>query len=272
MNWIINNSIVFRPGSKCLTSLNDPDKKIILTSPASHCLLILLEAAPNIVSHQELFKKVWEDNGLIVPVNTLYHNISTIRRGLRDAGMPDNFIMTVSRKGFQIAENADLQRVDASELAAFGAPIKTPSPPSSEDVIDDTINIPSAEDGSRHNSAGYLVCIMAAIGLAILGSYLLTSFMNNGKEENYFRNYRFVEQVQNCHFFVKDVGHENSNGYENYKSLILNSSNDCKKYPWIYFMISSTSPSSIIFACKKNYQQATHPDCITFSFRETSDE
>lgn len=155
MNWIINNSIVFRPGSKCLTSLNDPDKKIILTSPASHFLLILLEAAPNIVSHQELFKKVWEDNGLIVPVNTLYHNISTIRRGLRDAGMPDNFIMTVSRKGFQIAENADLQRVDASELAAFGAPIKTPSPPSSEDVIDrrDVIyNINENKDTYRFHS------------------------------------------------------------------------------------------------------------------------
>lgn len=101
MYWIINDNIEFRPDSKKLISVSNPELNVVLTTPASRCLLLLLEASPDVVTQQEFFKKVWEDEGMLVPANTLYQNISIVRRGLRAVGETDRILVaTVPRKGF----------------------------------------------------------------------------------------------------------------------------------------------------------------------------
>ena len=103
MHWIINEYIEFRPVLKKLTSLKNPEVSVILTTPASRCLLLLLEASPDIVLQQDFFKKVWEEEGMLVPANTLYQNISIVRRGLHAVGDTDQkLIATIPRKGCQI--------------------------------------------------------------------------------------------------------------------------------------------------------------------------
>lgn len=50
---------------------------------------------------------------MLVPANTLYQNISIIRRGLRTTGETDDtLVATVPRKGFQIEKNVRVTRVD----------------------------------------------------------------------------------------------------------------------------------------------------------------
>ena len=100
MYWIINKNIEFWPENKRLISLKNPAQSVTLTAPASHCLVLLLEAAPELVSQQVFFKKVWEDEGILVPANTLYQNISIVRRGLRDVGETDNSSIPISTKVF----------------------------------------------------------------------------------------------------------------------------------------------------------------------------
>ncbi|WP_259270615.1 winged helix-turn-helix domain-containing protein [Klebsiella pneumoniae] len=101
MYWIINKNIEFWPENKRLISLKNPAQSVTLTAPASHCLVLLLEATPELVSQQVFFKKVWEDEGILVPANTLYQNISIVRRGLRDVGETDNsIVVTVPQKAF----------------------------------------------------------------------------------------------------------------------------------------------------------------------------
>ena len=60
-----------------------PELSVILTTPASRCLVLLLESAPEVVNQRDFFTKVWGEDGMLVPANTLYQNISIIRRGLR---------------------------------------------------------------------------------------------------------------------------------------------------------------------------------------------
>lgn len=117
MYWIINKNIEFWPENKRLISLKNPAQSVTLTAPASHCLVLLLEATPELVSQQVFFKKVWEDEGILVPANTLYQNISIVRRGLRDVGETDNsIVVTVPRKGFHINPNVNVERMDEKPL------------------------------------------------------------------------------------------------------------------------------------------------------------
>lgn len=118
MYWIINDNIEFRPDSKKLISVTNPEINVVLTTPASRCLLLLLNASPDVVTQQEFFKKVWEDEGMLVPANTLYQNISIVRRGLRAVGETDRILVaTVPRKGFQIDKSVKISRVAAVQEA-----------------------------------------------------------------------------------------------------------------------------------------------------------
>ncbi|MFW8062688.1 transcriptional regulator, partial [Klebsiella pneumoniae] len=52
MYWIINKNIEFWPENNRLISLKNPAQSVTLTAPASHCLVLLLEATPELVSQQ----------------------------------------------------------------------------------------------------------------------------------------------------------------------------------------------------------------------------
>lgn len=122
MYWIINKNIEFWPENKRLISLKNPALSVTLTAPASHCLVLLLEASPELVSQQTFFKKVWEDEGILVPANTLYQNISIVRRGLRDVGETDNsLVVTVPRKGFHINANVNIEKREKISLDSVGS-------------------------------------------------------------------------------------------------------------------------------------------------------
>ncbi|HGB5535994.1 TPA: transcriptional regulator, partial [Salmonella enterica subsp. diarizonae serovar 61:r:-] len=114
MHWIINRYIVFLPDNKKLVSLNNQDVEVVLTAPACRCLLLLLESHPDIVTQRQFYKTVWEDDGIIVPANTLYQNISIVRRGLRNVGQTEAPVVnTIPRKGFQIDKDVEITCVDS---------------------------------------------------------------------------------------------------------------------------------------------------------------
>ncbi len=75
-----------RAGLNVLISVHNADLNVVLTTPASRCLSLLLEAFPDVVAQQDFFTRVWEEEGMRVPTNTLYQNISIIRRGFRAVG------------------------------------------------------------------------------------------------------------------------------------------------------------------------------------------
>ncbi|EFV5866590.1 transcriptional regulator, partial [Shigella sonnei] len=99
MYWIINDNIEFWPEHRKLISVHNADLNVVLTTPASRCLSLLLEAFPDVVAQQDFFTIVWEEEGMRVPTNTLYQNISIIRRGFRAVGdTTHSLIATVPRE------------------------------------------------------------------------------------------------------------------------------------------------------------------------------
>ncbi|WP_342321218.1 transcriptional regulator [Kosakonia sp. BYX6] len=288
MYWIINENIEFRPGIKKLTSAHNPEVNVTLTTPASRCLLLLLEASPNVVLQQDFFKKVWEEEGMLVPANTLYQNISIVRRGLRAVGETDQkLIATIPRKGFQI---------DGGVKIAIEEEIVQPTPTSIHIINNDVQNmIPGIFDPTDEHIHHELHPASAVVpkkipvtcnekfrswqisALVIVISFLAGFFSTNAiwnmnKESAFFDSYTLVESDNGCHFHTKDDSHSSNTPYLKYKSLILDSGLNCKNYPWVYFPTSLTSPTLTALVCRHEYTTKSSPGCISLYITGVNDD
>lgn len=104
----INDTVDFLPEKGILVSCSTGEK-FTLYNTASRCLVVLIIKNGEVVSHHELYKWGWEEQGKIVTPNTLYQTISELRKQLRNAGMMQNIIVTHPRKGWSLAEKTVIE-------------------------------------------------------------------------------------------------------------------------------------------------------------------
>ncbi|MGG7447984.1 winged helix-turn-helix domain-containing protein [Kosakonia oryzendophytica] len=284
MYWIINDNIEFRPDAKKLISACNPEMNVTLTTPASRCLLLLLEASPEIVLQQDFFKKVWEEEGMLVPTNTLYQNISIVRRGLRAVGETDRrLIATIPRRGFQIDESVKItRRSDAENITKSHDNEKNiDSKPNDtvnllQNMHDDKSDLNENDSGIK-NDKSYRIKIASALRshlsiIAMLIFFATGLFINSigrhlSSGPNLLNTYSLFERDDGCNFYTKDDTLDGSGNYQKYKSLILGSGLNCQHYPWVYFPISKTSPTLTALICKNNFLTASEPECVSLYFR-----
>ena len=249
MLWIINDNIEFNPERNRLASLSRPDLNVILTTPASRCLCLLLESAPSVVTQQTFFQKVWEDAGMVVPANTLYQNISLIRRGLRTVGETDDaLIATVPRKGFQIEPGVQIKTMSKASVVAV----------EKKEI--------AAHSLARRRFKRYSVPLWMLLSLAggILLGYISVQTL---PEKNFYDRYTLVETTQGCHFFSRNEDIVSASRFENDKNMILKTGMDCQKYPWVYFPTSNRLPALVALICQRPYKTRGDTGCVTLLFR-----
>lgn len=273
MHWIINDKIEFRPDSKMLISLDDPDINVVLTTPATRCFLLMLEAAPDLVTHQDFFKKVWEDEGMFVPANTLYQNISIIRRGLRAVDESSHLLIsTVPRKGFQIDKNAKIINIVPDLVNDNNM-----DPSSSLDEHEGVITLKKESDenfcslflahSTVEKSRGNLFPSLVMITFLIIGMLIGNMVFHVSDTKLFFDGYSFVGKIKGCNFYTNDENHEVRRYFEQSEKNIINSGLNCHKYPWVYFYSSVSSPGLIALVCRERYDDIPDPGCVTLSFR-----
>lgn len=299
MHWIINDNIEFRPELKKLISVSNPEINVTLTAPASRCLLLLLEASPEIVLQQDFFKKVWEEVGMLVPTNTLYQNISIVRRGLRAVGETDSrLIATIPRKGFQIDDSVKIKRQDKSNAAVTSetdiTSVDIPADAKYEDPVITHGNAANQSTWSALNPhineyeqnplstpgtaskparfAGWRLSAVIILAAFATGLLIIAYSLPFGKTPVFFDNYNFVENDNGCQIYIKDDTHDSRDYYQRYKNLIKNTGLNCKIYPWIYFPVSATSPTLTALACKRDFKNSASPGCISLYFRGVQSE
>ncbi|EAY8071027.1 transcriptional regulator [Salmonella enterica] len=249
MLWIINDNIEFNPEMNRLASLSRPDLNIILTTPASRCLRLLLENAPSVVSQQTFFQKVWEEDGMVVSANTLYQNISIIRRGLRTVGEnEDTLIITVPRRGFQIEPGVSLMTIRKD----FAQPIEKKG------------ETPPRMSGRWFK---HYVPVLWMTGTFAVGILLGTISWQTVPDKDFYDRYTLVETTQGCHFFSRNEDIESGSRFAGYQSMILKTGMDCQKYPWVYFPSSSRTPAVTALICQQPYKTRGDTGCVTLFFR-----
>ncbi len=150
-----------------------PELSVILTTPASRCLVLLLESAPEVVNQRDFFTKVWGEDGMLVPANTLYQNISIIRRGLRTTGETDDtLVATVPRKGFQIKKEVKVSRIENDVTESESAIAEAQPVTGSKEVIAETTAVQVKDKTPRHDYRRYLPLLFMALSFG-LGYFIL---------------------------------------------------------------------------------------------------
>ena len=115
--YIIHNAIVFNVEEKSLSLLDNTVKKnkITLHAPTSECLRLLVENQGVIFSHELLLERVWKQKGTHVAPNTIYQNVSLLRRTFFLLGFGEEFIITTPRKGISFSSQIDVHNLSTSE-------------------------------------------------------------------------------------------------------------------------------------------------------------
>ena len=67
-HYIINNIVEFHPAASTLRDINNPDRVVVLNSPAGRCLLLLIDRAGSIIAHSGTDITVEVDPAKLRPV------------------------------------------------------------------------------------------------------------------------------------------------------------------------------------------------------------
>lgn len=269
MLWIINDNIEFNPGKNKLVSLSKPELSVILTAPASRCLVLLLESAPDVVPQKDFFTYVWAEDGVFVPANTLYQNISIIRRGLRATGETDDILVaTVPRRGFQIGSGVKVSRSTTED---------NPAENLTDSVSPNELSVTGSEAGIVNNLVVQtrkicqqfrryipLLLMLTSFGLGVLLSQPLWS---RGAEKDFFKTYTLSTIENGCHFFSRSDDIKDRGTFTKFKDVIIQTGLDCKKYPWVYFPSSTSAPALSALICPEPYEKLSNSRCVTLYFR-----
>lgn len=109
---IIDKTVVYEPLTHSLYIIGNKSTQIVLAIPASLCFFVLLDNHGKIVTHNGLLSSVWQSRGMEVSPNTVYQNISILRKSLVSLGLTGEIITTVPKRGFVISENILIENID----------------------------------------------------------------------------------------------------------------------------------------------------------------
>ncbi|EKN4180580.1 winged helix-turn-helix domain-containing protein [Yersinia enterocolitica] len=97
--YFIDSAAVFYPAEKSIiSSING--NRIKLNAPTSQLLETFIQNEGVTISQSDLYTIVWGDNGAYVTPNTLYQNISLLRKALKNSGVAGGSLTTIRGKGF----------------------------------------------------------------------------------------------------------------------------------------------------------------------------
>ncbi|MGE9552910.1 winged helix-turn-helix domain-containing protein [Erwinia amylovora] len=117
MKFIINGQIFFDSDTASLSPVGISDELVQISNPAKRLLLLLIYHQGEAVSREVIFKKVWDDFGMVSSNNNLNQCISKLRRVLKNLGAEEEVISTVPKLGFML-----LQQIPVEELSEENSP------------------------------------------------------------------------------------------------------------------------------------------------------
>lgn len=111
MKIMLNHHIVFDFDAGTVFSAESQDDPIQISNPAKRLLYVLLTHPGEVVSREILFKKVWDDFGMVSSNNNLNQCISKLRRILRHFNPDHEIIITVPKVGFMLHREAVIEEL-----------------------------------------------------------------------------------------------------------------------------------------------------------------
>lgn len=245
--YLLEDKVFYDPLTHSIYISDKVESQLTLAIPASLCLLSLLQHKGEIVSHADLLAFAWESRGMMVSPNTLYQNMSILRKALVSLGVSDEMIKTVPKRGFVISSAFPVEFIyevdEVDEVDDY-------SPTITVDIIqpDETEEITTARLTHFRHSFPYLrwgtlaVCCLIVFYFV----YFLTKLWNEDIIPQYIGpDFTKVENIEDCQV------------YRNYSlrsdafftQFLADQKAVCGKEKWWYLINHPPSPQVSLLKC-----------------------
>ncbi|WP_156293803.1 winged helix-turn-helix domain-containing protein [Serratia oryzae] len=118
MKYRFNDRILFDADTGALSLCDFSDDPVPISNPSKRLLQLLIAHHGEAVSREVIFKKVWDDYGMVSSNNNLNQCVSKLRRVIKALGIDDDIIVTVPKVGFMLRREI-LVEVCEHEAAAL---------------------------------------------------------------------------------------------------------------------------------------------------------
>ncbi|WP_431225561.1 winged helix-turn-helix domain-containing protein [Serratia sp. L9] len=102
MEYRFNDRVLFDADIGTLSPSDLSGEPIPISNPSKRLLLLLIDHYGMPINREVIFKKVWDDYGMISSNNNLNQCVSKLRRIIKVMGIDDELIATVPKLGFML--------------------------------------------------------------------------------------------------------------------------------------------------------------------------
>ncbi|WBF44096.1 winged helix-turn-helix domain-containing protein [Serratia rubidaea] len=197
MKYRINGQILFDMDSGSLSLLGLSDEPLPISNPSKRLLLLLIVHQGEQVSRELIFRKVWDDYGMVSSNNNLNQCVSKLRRVLKTLGIEEEVIITVPKVGFMLSRSVAIECDDEMQDS-----VAVTRQESSDEGARNTAAMPSTawRPKKRRHLRHWLWCGMATLLLSII---ICVWLISRGAAE---RQEHFIGEVNGCKVFLSSSG------------------------------------------------------------------
>ncbi|HBY1517158.1 TPA: winged helix-turn-helix domain-containing protein [Klebsiella aerogenes] len=271
---LINGQVWFDPDELTLNSVQDPTNILNLPIPAGRCLYVLLQNHGEIVTIKQFHEWVWKDNNTIVSDNTVYQNISMLRKSLSKMGLTTTIIETQTRKGWRIP--LDVTVINTNEFSeVMTRPEPEPEPEPEPARMFENYGSPFKQGESylqtskKEKKAFYFkVFIRFSIFVFFITfvGYLFNFERGLSRiQDSSLNEYREFGKLGKCNL-LRNASYE---GNKVYFDLLKKNDIRCAELTWWYITIFSPSGPKSIIMCNKAIESRDNiaNECYSYYFR-----
>lgn len=266
---IINKTVIFEPDKKLIIGKKDT---VRVSASATLCMELLIEKAGELVTHQQLYDFAWRRFGMEPTATSLYQNISNLRRALTCAGLKDETIRTMPRRGFILSPRIVITR-ENNQRAAICVDVESTQniQIAGEKSAAGTESVKESSAGEKNQSCilGHrivsrsLFCCSAAILVAVFTQAFVFFRPSADKVKNYFTP--VINDLSGCHVFVNaDNGFREFRMDKKLRSLV----SECRNQAYLYITTYENTERTSIISCRSALGTQHRANCHSYYFIE----
>lgn len=268
--YLLNSSILFEAEKNRLSTLSAGQAPVMLNQPASRCLELLIKNHPEVVKQRDFFDYVWGEFGQNVPNNTLYQNISLLRKGLKAFGHEfDNAVITLPRQGFKLNPAIHITDADIKEDmdVALNDPLSADKNEKPVEIDEETLIyesldslIPPDLPQSKKKVTTLFVLFSLLLSMALGGIIGVIAESTTLESPPFDMSYLSQTlKLDGCTLYELK-GSEFILTNED----IIHWGIQCRTSPYLYLMQYKYSALANILNCKSPLSRTTTPDCVNY--------
>lgn len=202
--YLIHDTIYFYPDERKIEAKAD-GRIVTLHTPASLCLVKLLESAGEVTTQSDLLQTGWGDELAKHTTQASYYQcFVNLRKNFCSLGFTEKLLITIPRRGMQVNPLLNIESENISNLVSLDLTTETES--ETEQGAEETVH-----KEKYTKKIIYAVLTTASISLLIIACYYLFF------DVSYFDRYQTVSGLDDCYHFDDPTADDTANTVEKLK-------------------------------------------------------